>query len=356
MIMLFSYGLYQNYHVQRYEAEVDLKELYPAFQDGAELHKADLVRYMSALSGDTLDAMDIIYTTARLEEFPETNYAEIPFRFCIRNGAYCTSSITREDWETRGLIGDGRYISDAEESSGADVALIYYNELSGYNEATLSIMNDDHTITLFDKKYNIIGTYSAGIGTPIIPFLSVPDDLSLHCLAFLFHQNITSTQYNDLVRQAQNQIPGVLIFEELDLPDSETVYLYNNIMLIAGLIAVLAVINFAALYHFIVAKRMRQIAVMRICGCTVGKAFAICLGECCVLCIPTYLLGMAVYIPLMKQVLSRLFPYMEAAYALWIYPAVFGLYLLIMLVIVGTMLMIQLNRNPFEAWKDGAVI
>ena len=125
MIMLFSYGLYQNYHVQRYEAEVDLKELYPAFQDGAELHKADLVRYMSALSGDTLDAMDIIYTTARLEEFPETNCAEIPFRFCIRNGAYCTSSITREDWETRGLIGDGRYISDAEESSGADVALIY---------------------------------------------------------------------------------------------------------------------------------------------------------------------------------------------------------------------------------------
>ena len=158
------------------------------------------------------------------------------------------------------------------------------------------------------------------------------------------------------MRQAQNQIPGVLIFEELDLPDSETVYLYNNIMLIAGLIAVLAVINFAALYHFIVAKRMRQIAVMRICGCTVGKAFAICLGECCALCIPTYLLGMAVYIPLMKQVLSRLFPYMEAAYALWIYPAVFGLYLLIMLVIVGTMLMIQLNRNPFEAWKDGAVI
>ena len=223
---------------------------------------------MSALSGDTLDAMDIIYTTARLEEFPETNYAEIPFRFCIRNGAYCTSSITREDWETKGLIGDGRYISDAEESSGAYVALIYYNELSGYNEATLSIMNDDHTITLFDKKYNIIGTYSAGIGTPIIPFLSVPDDLSLHCLAFLFHQNITSTQYNDLVRQAQNQIPGVLIFEELDLPDSETVYLYNNIMLIAGLIAVLAVINFAALYHFIVAKRMRQIAVMRICGCS----------------------------------------------------------------------------------------
>lgn len=186
---------------------------------------------MSALSGDTLDAMDIIYTTARLEEFPETNYAEIPFRFCIRNGAYCTSSITREDWETKGLIGDGRYISDAEESSGAYVALIYYNELSGYNEATLSIMNDDHTITLFDKKYNIIGTYSAGSGTPIIPFLSVPDDLSLHCLAFLFHQNITSTQYNDLVRQAQNQIPGVLIFEELDLPDSETVYLYNNIIL-----------------------------------------------------------------------------------------------------------------------------
>ena len=356
VIMLFSYGLYQHYHVQRYETEVDAKELTPTLQENAELRKEDLVRYLSALSDDTRNAMDVIYTSARLEEFPAPYYTEMPFRFTIQDGTYGVSQITKQNWENRGLMVEGRYITDAEEAAGANAALVcYYSEEMLYNEATQAILNDDQTITLFGKQYQIVGIYNAGGGTPIVSFLSVPDSLQLSGLAFMFRKNITNTQYQDIVTRAQNEIPGVLMFEDLDFPDAETVYLYNNIMLIAALIAVLTVINFAVLYRFIVAKRMREIAVMRICGCTVGKAFAICLGECCLLCISTYLLGIAVYIPFMKQVLSKLFPYMLPSYSGAVYLVAFLLYALIMLLIVGTMLLVQLHRKPVEAWKDGVV-
>ena len=176
----------------------------------------------------------------------------------------------------------------------------------------------------------------------------------MNVIAFMFANNVTSTQYHDLVNQAEAQMPGVLTFESIDFPDSETLYIYNNIMLIAALIAVLTVINFAVLYHFIVQQRMRQLAVLRICGCTVGRSFRIYLGECVLLCVPVYLLGVICYIPLMKSVLSDLFPYMEAAYSLKIFLAIFGIYLLILLLIMSAMLLRQLVKKPIDAWKGGA--
>ena len=219
----------------------------------------------------------------------------------------------------------------------------------------MAIQNGKNGITLFGKTYEVIGEYHAGGGTPILPFLSVPDDLQMNAIAFMFAKNVTSAQYQDLVQQADAQIPGMLTFEQIDFPDSETIYIYNNIMLIAALIAALTVINFAVLYHFIVQQRMRQLAVLRICGCTAGHAFRIYLGECVLLCVPVYLLGVACYIPLMKSVLSELFPYMAAAYSLKIYLAIFGIYLIILLVIMSAMLVRQVGKKPIDTWKGGVI-
>lgn len=352
LIMLFSYGLYQNYHVQRYETEVEQKEIFPKMNEGAVLTQQDVVRYLGALSADTLDHIDIIYTTAQFAEYPTPYYTAVPFRFQIRDGLYKTSQITKESWENDGLILSGRYLSDDEEASGANVALVANNG-SGWNEATLAIQSDINEIMLFGKPYQVVGEYHAGGGTPIVPFLSIPSDTQLGQLAFMFSSNVTSRQYSDLVEQAEVQIPGVLVFEKLDFPDSETFYIYNNIMLIAILIAVLTVVNFAILYHFIVQKRMRQIAVFQISGCSASRAFRICLSECCLLCVPTYLLGIVAYIPIMNHIFSDLFPYMQASYTPYVYLAIFAIYLVILLVVISGMLLRVLNQKPIDTWKGG---
>ena len=130
-------------------------------------------------------------------------------------------------------------------------------------------------------------------------------------------------------------------------------YIYNNIMMISVLIAVLSVINFAMLYNFIFKKRSRQLSIMRICGCTPLRAWGICLGECCVVCVPVFLVGMLTYIPFMHGVLADIFVYMEESYSNTIYAAIFIIYIVILLVIMGVRLLVQINKTLSESQKRG---
>ncbi len=114
-------------------------------------------------------------------------------------------------------------------------------------------------------------------------------------------------------------LPGVLEFPILDFPDTDTYYLYNNIMLISVLLAMLSALNFAMLYQYILQKRNKELAVFRLCGCTRAKATGIYLSECLWLSIPTYILGNILFDVLLKNVLIPFFPNMEHAFSLAVY-------------------------------------
>ena len=92
---------------------------------------------------------------------------------------------------------------------------------------------------------------------------------------------------------------------------------------------------------------------MRICGCTPLRAWGICLGECCVVCVPVFLVGMLTYIPFMNGVLADIFVYMEESYSNTIYAAIFIIYIVILLVIMGMRLLVQINKTLSESQKRG---
>ena len=371
-IMTFSYGLYQNYFSLRAETEMEGKELDPEVIEGASLTKGDLIRYFGAISDETLNKMDIIYCSGSMSPWlpPGVGLGSIPFRFIIDDGIYKTSPYILDIWQSSGLITSGRYISDEEEASGAKVVLINQSildtqkmieeaERNGISPPESNIIDfmeatslTDSELTLWGETYTVIGVHSS-FGIVIVPFLSLPDDFELGGIGFTFKNNITNLQYNELVEQANAVIPGKLMFPEMSLPDEESIYLYNNIMLISALIAALTIINFAFLYNFIFQKRRRQLAVMRICGCTGFRALWIYLTECIIICIPTFLIGIAAYIPFMHGVLSRLFIYMEASYSPAIYITIFAIYVVVLFVIMGAMLLRQIKRETVQAWKGG---
>lgn len=373
-IMTFSYGLYQNYFSLRAETEMEGKELYSDLVEGETLTKADVMRYFAAISSETLDAMNAIRVDSPTTQgIPDSKngyaWGRFSFFFTIQDGRYLTSDFIREGWEE--WISVGRYFYDEEEETGADVAMIsehlidLMDELDRFaeleqepphNNLTELLEITDMTreeVTVFGRRYKIIGIGQSG-GYVNIPFSSAPDDLELSWgPLFFFKKNITNLQYTELRDKANEVIPGKLIFPELGDLDDEAIYLYNNIMLISGLIAVLTIINFAFLYNFIFRKRRRQLAVMRICGCTGMRALWIYMGECGLICIPTFLLGIAAYIPFMHGVLSKLFIYMEASYSLQIYLAIFGIYVVILFIIMGAMLLRQIKRETVQIWKGG---
>lgn len=346
LILNFSYGLYQNYNVKKTESEIELNTIIPTIAEGCTLTKGDLQKYSMALTQDTLDAMEVIYGMAELDNFKAEDYGEMYMRYTIRKGRFQICEHTKESFERQGQLLTGRYITNEEEANGAYVAL---NSI----EMGDTLSDGEGKIRLFGNDYTIIGTYKGASSLPIVPFLTIPDSLPLTGFGIMFYHNVTRAQYNELTSVAEEIIPGKLIFDDLQFPDSDTVYLYNNIILIAILISLVSAINFSMLYLYLVKKRSHELSVFRICGCTKSKAVHYYLGECILISVPTYFVGIGLYIILLKHVLSGVFEFMEQAYSWKIYLIIFLIYLAVVLLLMEIVIRRKISTSVMDGLRGG---
>lgn len=360
--MTFSYGLYHHYSALSLKEEEKGTDARPEVVNGMTLTRGDVVRYLYEISPKTLDAMQNIVAIHVIMGSIDANgqeykLSELSSRTVIRDGKIIPSPYIVKLWDDKNIIVSGRMISDDEEANGELVALIGEREKSGEWENEAVQFTDNGTLIVNDEgrkyEYKLIGTHTAF--DPVVPLMSMPEDTEIDYFAMIFEKTMTQSQYDELKSTAEEVIPGVLIFPEMELPDEESIHIYNNMMIVSVLIAALTIINFAFLYSFILGKRTRTLAIMRICGCTEGRAWGICLGECCLICIPTFIIGVLTYIPFMKNVLSEPFEFIEEAYSLPVYTILFAIYAVMLFVIMGIMLKKQTSRELVEGRKGGAI-
>lgn len=351
LILNFAYGLYQNFNTQKKEDNAELKEIVIDIGEDANLTRKEFQQYVESLSEETLNDMDI-FIAGTLDCFQGCYYDTLDCRFAYRNGAYQVMESFRRNEEER--MYSGRMITNEEENAGADVAVVDYIEEYGLNDYTKAIQNGEDTIELFGKTYHIVGEVKESAPTPVVPFLSIPEDFIFNDVVILDFQSVVNKrEYTDLKTQADTIISDKLIFPELNLPDADSITLYNNIILISVLIAVLSLLNFAMLYHFILEKRGRDLAIMRICGCTKKKALLIYLGECLVLSIPVYVAGTGIFVLLLNRFFDDLFVYMKQSYTPFVYLIIFAGYILLMLFLLSIMILHHLNQSVTQEWREG---
>lgn len=353
-IINFAYGLYYNYNAENNEMELELESIYIDIAEGKSFTKGDVKRYVEALDSSIHRDIDVIYAAGDITEYgfvgdESAHYTPMRFRFV--DGEYQISEITRDSWLGSGIIISGRYITNEEEAEGKQVALVGADS-GNWIKACENIRNDDGTITLFDKVYEVVGTYNAGTGTPIVPFLTVPDNLKVITLSFVFNKNITRSYYEELQRVANEVVPDVLVFPDLELPDMDSMAVYNNMIVIALVISVLSVINFAMIYRFVLKKRQRSVAIMRICGCTKFKAVLIYLGECVILTLPAYLIGALINVYCIDNVFAGVFEFITQAYSPEVYGGLAVTYFAAFTVIVSVMIFNTVNKTVVQEWKE----
>ncbi len=345
-IINFSYGLYYNFVTQKSESELELKALDPELVQGVVITKGEFQRFAESLDEKSLNSMIVIYAGAELSEFEsESSPGSFPMRFVIHAGKYNICEITKKNWEEKNVITSGRYISSAEEQNGELVAVVGGESADSWNEACEKFRNTDGTITMFAKKYKVVGTYSAGTATPIVPFLTVPDDVQITQIGFSFEHNITRSAYLDITGKAEEFFHGSLKFPELKFPDLDSMSIYNNMIWIALLISLLSVTNFAMLYRFILLKRQHTLAVMRICGCSRSKATAMYFAECVIITLPAYALGAGLNMLVTDKVMCRVLEFFKQAYSLKAYLWLFAGFMLVFAVVVVPMICLSVGRK-----------
>ena len=102
-VLTFAYGLYQNYNVQKTEADIESKELVLSLREDKSVTRTDLERFFAEISDETLNAANLLYCDAELPGFPTErgDYGRAAFRFTIHNGQYQSSSYIKEQWEKK---------------------------------------------------------------------------------------------------------------------------------------------------------------------------------------------------------------------------------------------------------------
>ena len=127
--------------------------------------------------------------------------------------------------------------------------------------------------------------------------------------------------------------------------DTDTVSVYNNMIWIALLISLLSVTNFAMLYRFILLKRQRSLAIMRICGCSRKGAIAMYLAECVVITLPAYAVGAGLNILVTNKVMCRVLEFFKQAYSLKTYMWLFAGFMFVFIIIVIPMISMSVGRK-----------
>lgn len=263
---------------------------------------------------------------------------DVPYVCCfgVENGEIVMSKYYRDNVK-RLFVKEGRFFTEEEFKEGLrvalDAAVMSTSQKTPYLD---SIRSKDHKFLIIaGKKYRIIGKHFFYEDLPIIPIKSLPEDYTLYGgIEFSFKTSVNSLQYTELKDAIEETLGDHASLPDMDLPDMDKIYLYNTMIIIAVLIAVVSALNFVILYQYFLEKRQEEIRAMRICGMKRRRAVVMFLAECVCLTLPVYVLSVFLYDRFALRMMSSFYSYVDDHYSLKLYLGLFAIYYISSLIIL----------------------
>ncbi len=349
-LLHFSYSLYQSFmkekDAQSVEADnlsVELLDLYTQQGESGESNYRiiprkgtkyvtikDLKRLLKNLSEEFQKEVQNIGTMVAVDD---VTYL---CNFGVKNGEIVMSKLYRDNI-TNHALEEGRFFTEEEYKEGLrvvlDEAVTSTSQKSPYLDSIRS--KDGKYLIIEGKKYRIIGKHTSFPDQPIVPITSLPDDYPLYeWIEFDFEGSVNSLQYAELKDAVEETMGDHASLPDMDLPDMDKIYLYNTMIIIAVLIAVVSALNFVILYQYFLEKRQEEIRAMRICGMKRRRAVVMFLAECVCLTLPVYVLSVFLYDRFALRMMSSFYTYVDDHYSLKLYLELFAIYYISSLIIL----------------------
>ncbi|MBR1823173.1 MAG: hypothetical protein IJ779_02945 [Ruminococcus sp.] len=354
LVICFSYGLYQSYNV------VIEKGKNTAYKDISIKAAAGTSHSSEKYSSDYLEVFESEITvgefTDMLSSFSDDladNIAQINLYLGFYNDVYCTVEngelisdtgiyesffhVSAKDHSVVCAGIDEGTISDEDYASGERIVVVgdeLFDPDHGHsiNQSKARLLTDEKYITIEGEKYELRRISGNLDGRLVVPLTALTRDMKIWVQPYMglmdisFNEPLTMSQYNEFSAAAAMYLGERATLPKLEFAPAEELYYYRTILLISVVIAILAAINMAVLYRYILERRSRDLAVFRLCGCTGGKAVMIYMGEALVLSLPLFAFSEFLWHRLLMPRFAGLFEHFENAYSFKLYAAVFGIY------------------------------
>lgn len=362
----FSYGLYQSYMSEK---EADESNQYTAsltftyefeqynvdkYGDGqCEVRPPDGITEFATVGMLKNFAKDLSDKFQEDLLIVETNAVAESYRlysvFDILNGELIISDVYEENLKKSSKISSGRFFTPEEFKEGEKVAIAFdkYNINVGntpYMDKML--VDEDKYVLLEGERYKVIGWGSIDCDLPTIPITSLPDDTPLEgYVTFTFGHPVNRANYQELKELAEIDFQGLAQLESMALPNVDQIYLYNTIIIVSILIALVSSLNFAILYRYILATRKKELRIFRICGMSKFRAVVTYIAECLLITLPVYFFGVFLFAKVLLPIAKKHFYYMYQSYSMEIYGTLFVIYYGVSLLILLGMILFCLKRD-----------
>ncbi|SDB53371.1 hypothetical protein SAMN02910317_02739 [Ruminococcaceae bacterium FB2012] len=364
LAVLFSHGVYQNYSTDTYISEIsaDQEQAYYSFGEkldrienegtvsyvgGGKGTVGEFRRVLDLLDDETKESFTGFFLSYSLKQYGMAEWMNGRLEYHTEDHRY---GLYREYLDNT-RVTYGRYFTEDEDFSGARVAVIR-NYPIGENPAPEVSVGDK--ITLFGAEYEVVGMWSesdAGSDDLAVPFASLPDDMPIKGVHFLEGKVITTKAFR-AVNEAMKQVFG----DNVNIPEMETADVtetkfYASIVMISVALSAVAAITLMILFRYIVFTRRKTISVLRLAGCTRGRAAVMFIAEAVGVSVLIFGLCAAAYHFLLLPRLTYFFPKITEVYTPQTYLYIFGVFTGVLLLTMTVMVLTQLDRQPVDMFR-----
>lgn len=358
LLMLFGYGLYQDYMLEQKDFDSSSKR----FNFYTTAQSDDMDRDGFFLNPDLIVTKEEL--DACIAKIPEeylgsssyfTFYAYAPYATHRFDSPYDTVSsffhicdgkyLPVEEIFENGMEffnAKGRIFTDEEYSTNSNLIIV--------GAAYPPSLGDQ--VTLFgNQQYTVIA--KAGIVSEV-PYGCLPPDTILNHMTYTAERPLSFEQYNTLKNAFSSILDRIEVRRYVPFYD-EDYWMYNSAMLASLLIAVVAAFNLVVLYHYVLVRRQKSLAIFQLCGCTKGKAIRLYVAESLLLTVPCYCLSALLYHFVLLKPLTRIFPYIDTAYSLRLYATGFGIFVTVCTIAIWILSVRIVSKYSIVERKGGIV-
>lgn len=364
LAVLFSHGVYQNYSTDTYISEIsaDQEQAYYSFGEklerienegtvswrgGGQGTVGEFRRVLDLLDDETKESFTGFFLSYSLKQYGMDEWMNGRLEYHTEDHRY---GLYREYLDNT-RVTYGRYFTEDEDFSGARVAVIR-NYPIGESPAPKASVGDK--ISLFGAEYEVVGMWSesdAGSDDIAVPFASLPDDMPIKSVHFLEGKVITTKAFR-AVNEAMKQVFG----DNVNIPEMETADVtetkfYASIVMISVVLSAVAAITLMILFRYIVFTRRKTISILRLAGCTRGRAAVMFIAEAVGVSVLIFGLCAAAYHFLLLPRLTYFFPKITEVYTLQTYLYIFGVFTGVLLLTMTVMVLTQLDRQPVDMFR-----
>ena len=344
IVLLFSFGAFQNFKIIKNQTieqtsfEICFGNLIEQFRydDGSicctgdgSVDNGSVKKLLDLLDEKTLEELELIVY------FPYFNNTNLKFAEGYDHISVAFRLKYLKDEKTLAPYGSS--------SVSSGVPLTYEEFMQGSNKITLPCDYSQEylgaDVIIADKHYVVCGieTMDDFIG---MSYFNSPNDIDgIENISFYFNDLATKSAYYAYI-------------PKIETVSSDKLPFYNSIMAVSVLLALLSAVTLMLLYKYVLQKRSRTIAILRLNGCSKGKSRRICIAEIIIISLICAAIAYALYFGFLIHGLSHYLIYIKAVYSAKNIAVMFAVNVFAAYMVTNIMIVRQLSAKPVDQLKE----